>query len=283
MMEIYDFAAFLQVIIAFYGVYTLSYKMAEKTFLFNIIRLKIKKNSEAANTEFGVVKERCDELGKIVEELLTSDLYKNEKIHVKNLSQGVKYEFETAKYNKELCDKLYEKYVGDSNFSVLAISVILLCILLIIMGIIDAKITFYADQICSTMILVVGILELHCLLFEVSSRLRKMEKVNPGVILHTILFFVGLIATLYICHYTNLGNELCNDIKVYWVWLMIVTLAPPLLYLGYYLYLINKIKTGLDTIKESSRSMVIYYENQLKHYVDVLHIRKGDMENVVAK
>ena len=46
MMEIYDFAAFLQVIIAFYGVYTLSYKMAEKTFLFNIIRLKIKKNSK---------------------------------------------------------------------------------------------------------------------------------------------------------------------------------------------------------------------------------------------
>lgn len=263
MLELDDFSSLLEIVIGFYGVYAIASKKILQTFLFSIIHGSLKNLVEESNEQLKKAKVKYDSIKKDESEIDKLKLSEAEKLHLSTCMMAAKQAYENASLLNDSYTFLVKNYKGQSYFPVLSIDMIALCIFLMVMGVLDYKIVWVTDYICFTMIILVALLQLHCYLFEFSSRIRNIKFLTPTVKSHLVIISLCVIGAFYIfnCKKWTLGHY--SDINVYMSVFAILVVVPPIILLVWHYRLF--IKPFKEWEKLLDRGMKLYHSDVIRY------------------
>lgn len=272
MLELFDFSSLLQVVIAFYCVYAISSKDILNTFVFSFIHGSLKKLKEKSDKQFLKAKNEYEAIKKDESEIDKVKLSDAQKNLMKTSLMGAKQEYDIASSLNEGFSNMLKLYEGKSFFSVLAVDMIVLCVVLMVMGVLDHKMVRIADDICFMLIMVVAILQLHCYLYEFSYKIRNVRFLTPTVIGHLVIMSLCIIGAFY-CFDDNIRTFGQNsDITVYMLIFAVLVVTPPIIVLGRHYMLYNRLNNILKHSEKSMEWAMKWFHRDVSNYKEMYHL-----------
>lgn len=269
MLNLFDFSAVLQVVIAFYGVYAVKCRDIGDTLIFHIIQEPMKKvldvsvkNHEEAKK--GYAKLETD-LSRIDQEKLTEA----QKNLMSTDERGAKQEVEIAADLRERLDLLCREYVGQSYFPIIAIDIVLLSFAMLVFGVLDHKLIWNADDICMINICFVAVLVIHCLVYEFSSRVRSVSKFEPGIISHVVLMTILGATSIALMENSKMLEIIRCDIRLYMIIYGCIVLLPPVVVVVRNLRMINGLRKLMEESMENRKFAMQWFYRDVKNYKEM--------------
>ncbi len=246
MLTLFDFSAVMQVVIAFYGVYAAKSKDIGNTLIFHIIRDSIKRIHDISVKHLEETKDGYERLHQDLLKIDQKKLSGTQKDLMTIEETGAKQEVDIAKALNEKLDILYKDYIGQSYFPVLAVDIVLLSFTMLVLGVLDCKLIWNVDSLCMLNTCFVSVLVIHCIIYELSLRIRCYTRLEPSIVRHATLIVLFLVISIVITEHSQLLGFITCDIKQYMVVYSLAVLVPPVIIVGRNLRLISEMRMMLE-------------------------------------
>lgn len=271
MLELKDFSALLQVVIAFYGVYAIANKGILNTFIFSFIYDSLEKLRDKSDLQLQKAKEKYESIQRDESEIDKNKLSEAQVNLMATCMMGAKQEYDLANSLNNSFKLLVNQYEGESFFPVISVDMLILCVTLMVLGVLDHKTVWIVDEICMTLILFVALLQFHCYLYEFSSKIRAITSLTPTILNHILLLTVVLIGAFFFFYNNDVQLEEFKEITRYMSLFAFCAAAPPIIILGRHYMMYNRLNGVLKHTDKSIKWSMQWYHRDVANYKEMYH------------